>query len=385
MMAPMRLLVTSAPGVGHLLPLLPIAQVARARRHEVLVGCGSSLGAIPERAGLRQVDIGPSNLDAVRARLDHFGELVGRERAQRMYREGFASVAAEETLDDVLELAGAWRPDLIVHDDMEMGSWMAAEMLGIPHVSVQAAAWRPHQRPWLVEPQNAIRIRHGLEPDPELAGRDGALWFTTRPPSMRDAAAAPPPRLRELRPEPDDRTASPSATPAWLRDPGSRPRIAVTLGTVNAHRVDLFRPIVAGVAELDVEVVVGLGADPATLGPVPPNVRVEAFVAMSELLPSSAAVVHHAGAGTTLSALAAARPMVLVPITADQFENAEGALRTGAALELDATALTATAARIAVARLLGDPTYAERAAATALEIAAMPDAEAAWAEIEGLA
>jgi UDP:flavonoid glycosyltransferase YjiC (YdhE family) len=303
-----------------------------------------------------------------------------------MYADGFGSVAAEGILDDVLGLAATWRPDVIVHDDMEMGTWMAAEVLGIPHVSIQAAAWRPAQRRLLTGPQNAIRIRHGLAESPDLAGRDGALWFTTRPPSMRDPSTPLPVGVRDLRPSSDDQFVADDgvggATPS--RAAADRPVIAVTLGTVNAGRVDLLRPIVDGLGALDVDAVVGLGADPATLGPVPANVRVEAYAPMSELLRTAAAIVHHGGAGTTLTALAAGRPMVVVPIAADQFENSEAAVRTGAAIELDGRSLTADRVAAAVRRWLGEPSVRASAAAVAAEIEAMPDATAAWREIAAL-
>jgi UDP:flavonoid glycosyltransferase YjiC (YdhE family) len=383
----MRVLVTAVPGVGHLLPLLPIARAAQADGHDVVVGSGASLGPIVARAGARFAPLGPRSLDEIRASVPGFADLAIRERLRRMYADGFGSMAAEQILDDILTLAGSWRPDVIVHDDMEMGSWIAAERLEIPHVSVQTTAWRPAQRPWLTGVQNAIRTRHGLATTPELAGRDGAVWFATRPPSMRDPAAPLPDGARDLRPASDDRFAADGidGPSAWVDGPTGRPRVAVTLGTVNAHRIDLLRPIVEGAASLDVDVVVGLGADPATLGPVPPNVRVEAYVPMSALLTTAAAVVHHGGAGTTMTALAAGRPMIVVPIAADQFENSQAAVRTGAAIELDGRSLTADRVAGAARRLLDEPSFTASAAAVAAEIEAMPDATAAWAAIAALA
>jgi UDP:flavonoid glycosyltransferase YjiC (YdhE family) len=381
-----RLLVTSVPGIGHLLPVLPVELAAAARGHDVAVGCGASLATLVERSGLRHIDLGPPDLDTIRAELPGFAAMVGRERARRMYREGFASVAARAMARGVLRLADRWPPDLIVHDDMEMGSWIAAERLGIRHVSVQASAWRPWHRELLPEPLNEVRRELGLPPDPELRGRDGARWFTTRPVSMRDPAAPLPEPLRELRPEPDDRVPGHvRERPGWLDEPRERPRVAVTLGTVNAGRIDILRPIIEGVAARPLDLVVALGADPASLGRVPPNVRVEPYVPMSDLAPWADVVVHHAGAGTTLASLAAGRPMVVIPLTADQFDNTADALRTGAAIELTAGALTPESAALAVHRVLDESAYPAAARAVAAEIAAMPRAKEAWLEIEKLA
>jgi UDP:flavonoid glycosyltransferase YjiC (YdhE family) len=385
----MRILVTATPGLGHLLPVLPLAAAAAARGHDVAVATGAELGPIVGRAGLRHLDVGPPSLGAAFSRIDDFGSLAGRERLLRIVTEGFATILAAEFADGVLDIAAGWRPDVVVHEDMELGSWIAAERLGIPHVTVQAAAWRPPIRRLAADAQNALRSRHGLAAQPDLAGLDGALWFTTRPPSLRDPAAPMPPTLRELRPEADDRVGSISAAggglPDWLARAADRPRVAVTLGTVNADRVDLIRPILDGVAGLDLEIVVALGADPSTLGPVPANVRVERYVPMSDLLPQSVFVVHHAGSGTMLAAASAGRPMLLVPIAADQPENAALCVAAGIAISLDVAHLVAADVRTAAMRLLGESAFAVRAASVAAEIASMPDAAAAVAEIEVIA
>jgi UDP:flavonoid glycosyltransferase YjiC (YdhE family) len=362
----MRVLVTAAPGVGHLLPVLPLGLAAHRRGHDVLVGCGASLVSLAERANLPQVDLGPPDLDAIRARLPEFAASVGRERARRMYSEGFAAVSSVWFATDALALAERWRPDVIVHDDMEMGSWIVAERIGIPHVAVQAAAWRPWQRPLLVEPLNAVRRQFGLQRDETLSGFDGAVWFTTRPLSMRDPASDLPAQHRALRPDPADHLGAPgTARPAWLDGPAERPRVAVTLGTVNSGRTDVLRPIVDQIAALDVEIGIGLGADPESLGALTPNVHVERYVPMTDLAHWADVVVHHAGAGTTLASLSAGRPMVLVPLTADQFDNTDAALRTGAAVELDATKLEAGTVAAAVRRLLDEPAFALAAGAVA--------------------
>lgn len=379
----MRVLVTAAPGVGHLLPLLPLARAAAERGHDVLVGTGSSLADMIGRAGLRHVTIGPPSLEAAFSTIDGLPEQMGPRRLLMIVRQGFNGVIASAFAAEVLELAGDWRPDVVVHEDMELGAWIAAERLGIPHVVVQATAWRPRVRAAAHDVQDDLRVRHGLPSDPALAGREGSLWFMTRPPALRDPAVEPPPNLRDLRPEPDDRVgAADDTTPAWLATDPGRPRVAVTLGTVNADRADLLRPLIEGLAGLDVDVVVALGRDPATVGAVPANVRVERYVPMSQLLPRSALVAHHAGSGTMLAAAVAACPMLLLPIGADQPDNAERCMAAGIALTLEPRALTPDAVRSAALRLLGEPAFARRAQDVAAEIRAMPDADAAVREIE---
>ena len=148
----MRILVSSSPGVGHLLPLLPIAREAAARGHEVLVAVGAGLAPIVQAAGFRHLPVGPATMDEVAASIPDLAGLTGRRRAVAMFQHAFCGAIAAGIADDIRTLADTWRPDLIVHEDLELGSWIVAERQGIPHVTVQATAaparcWPPSPRP----------------------------------------------------------------------------------------------------------------------------------------------------------------------------------------------------------------------------------------------
>ncbi len=68
-----------------------------------------------------------------------------------------------------------------------------------------------------------------------------------------------------------------ASVPSWIGRNG-RPLVYLTLGTVVATD-DGLRPAIEGLASLDVDVLVALGAaDGAALGDLPPNVHLEAFV-----------------------------------------------------------------------------------------------------------
>ena len=82
-------------------------------------------------------------------------------------------------------------------------------------------------------------------------------------------------------------------------------------------------------------VTIGRAADPAELGPLPANVHVERWVAQASVMPHAAAMVAHGGAGTTLAALTAGVPLVLLPQSADQPINARRVAELGAGLALD--------------------------------------------------
>ena len=86
-----------------------------------------------------------------------------------------------------------------------------------------------------------------------------------------------------------------------------------------------------------------------------------------------------------LAALAAACPMVIVPLAADQPDNAELCAAAGVARVVPLENLTAAAVQDAIAGVLTDPSYRRRAAEVAAEIAAMPGPDDALARIERLA
>jgi MGT family glycosyltransferase len=157
---------------------------------------------------------------------------------------------------------------------------------------------------------------------------------------------------------------------------GERPVIYVSLGTVPLfNQPPAFRALLDGLAHEDLELVVTIGElnDPAALGEQPANVHIERWLPLAPLLPRCAAVVCHAGSGTTLAALTAGLPVVLVPKGADQHTNAVACRRAGAARTLAPNQLTPEAVRAAVRAVLA-PGASEATAARRLasEIAAMP-------------
>jgi UDP:flavonoid glycosyltransferase YjiC (YdhE family) len=379
----MRVLFTSSAGAGHLLPMLPLARAVRQAGHEVSIATGSSLARFVAGAGFRHFEVQPESIETVRAAFPEIEPLSGVARNKAMWRLVFGGRIAEGMAAGVLELARDWPPDLIVHEDLDFGAWIAAERLRVPQATVQATAWRPALRAAIAEPMAALRSRHGLPPEPDVTGLYGLIYFTTRPPSLRDPGAPLPAGFGELRPVPDDDPGG-GEIPDWLATTPGRKRVAVTLGTVNTHRTDILRPIVDGLGRSETEVVVALGVDPATLGDVAPNVRVERYVPLSLLLPRSDAIVCHGGSGTVLAAAAAGVPLVIVPLAADQPANAAACVAAGVGRVLGPADITAELVLDAVGDVLGDPRYRQRAGAVAAEVAAMPGPADAVRKLEGL-
>ena len=165
------------------------------------------------------------------------------------------------------------------------------------------------------------------------------------------------------------------ALPRWASRLGARPVVYVTLGTVPIfNRPDGFGPLLAGLADVDADVVVTVGTDtdPAELGPQPANIHVERWLSLAALLPRCDAVVCHAGAGTTLAALSHGLPLVLTPRGADQFPTAAACRAAGAARTLAPDQISPARVREVVVAVLDDAAYRDAARRIQSDIAAMP-------------
>ena len=308
---------------------------------------------------------------------------VDPEREARVVGVTFAGRVARERADAILAVCADWSPDVVVRDEIDFGSAIAAERLGLPHASVLCLASGSFvQNTVVAEPLNQLRAKHGLPGDPGLAMLDRYLVLSPFPPRLRDPAASPSPNTHHFRPVEDDGPA-----PAWLRDAADGPLAYLTLGTIfNQESGDLFERALAALSELPGRVVVTVGRelDPPALGPQPPNVLVRRFVPQSQLLPHCTLVVSHAGSGSMLGALAHGLPLVLLPMGADQMLNAARARELRVAEVLDPVSATSAAIKHASEKVLTDPTYRRNAEQVRREIRALPRPEHASALLERL-
>ena len=183
---------------------------------------------------------------------------------------------------------------------------------------------------------------------------------------------------------------APAPLPDWW-DGSHAPLIYLSFGTVLGYMsiaAEAYAMALKAVERISARVLLTVGRrfDASTLGPVPANVHVEPWVDQARALQQAELVVCHGGSGTTLAALAAGVPLVMVPLFADQFENARrvAATRAGRVVHTQATtgdarAINATdaAPRITegIEDVLGDVTYRDRACDIAAEMAATPTVE----------
>ena len=363
----MRVLFTFAGGSGHLEPLVPIAWAVREAGHACAFSGRSAVAGRVRELGFEMFVTGPPGPEAPLTRTPLVE--VDLEREAQVLRDGFARRIARERAAGVLKVCDEWRPDVLVCGEVDFGAMVAAERAGLPFASILITATDAFVRPEVVaEPLDALRATHGL---PAESPREPLVLSPF------------PHRLRPLPPN-----ALAFRTVPVQRPPTDAKTIYFTLGTIfNLESGDLFERVLEGLRELPFDIVatVGHNVDPDELGPQPANVRLERYLPQSEVLPHCCAVVSHGGSGSLLATLAHGLPSVLLPMGADQPQNAARCEQLGAARVLDALGATPATIRDAVADVLAGPSYRSAAARIADEIAALPGPEDIVGGIERLA
>ena len=94
---------------------------------------------------------------------------------------------------------------------------------------------------------------------------------------------------------------------------------------------------------------------------MPGNARLVDWVSYARTMPLCDAVVCHAGHGTVARSLACGVPLVACGHAGDQAENAARVRWAGVGVSLARRFQTPTGVRLAVQRLLADPSYRRRA------------------------
>jgi len=372
----MRVLCSTTPMDGVFGPFIPLGRALADRGHEVLVATGANLRHRVLETGLEFVDIGLPAMDGAIAAMSDAEVRAAPEGDRVAFPSAmFGWVHPNAKLRALRGLAAERRPELIVHPVVDAAGPLLAALLGVPSLCYGFGQPLDDE----VVAGISARVRPlwqavGLDPEPS-AGIYRGSYLDPSPPRLRRAPSVQPAdRTFEIRPEiPGD----PSAPlPEWSSGLGKRPAVYISLGTAPMfNQPQMFAPLLEGLAteQLDLIVTVSELHDPAALGELPESVHVERWLPLAPLLPRCDAVVCHAGTGTTLAALTAGLPMVLVPRGADQFDNARACERAGAARVLMPDQVTAEAVRDAVSAVLA-PGSPERVAAKELagEIAAMP-------------
>jgi MGT family glycosyltransferase len=329
-MTVMHLSFMSIPAAGHVKPTLPVVSELVARGHRVTYFTSASFGLQITEAGATFRASGEDWLGSlpvpVPGQPDRMQLMLPMmKRVFEDLRTSFP-VLVNELREDP--------PDAVCFDAMTLTGVMAAEKLGVPAVAMLPT--------YATNEHFSFRTLLPAAPSPGMAevwremGRAVAEFAAEQgvsAPRMFDGPPAPFNIVfipREFQPKAETfderfRFVGPSvsgrdAEGDWTHD-GPNPVLFISLGTTPLNRrPDFFRSCLDafGHTAWDVSMAIGEQTDPASLGTVPPNVRIQPFFPQLLVLRQADVFLTHAGMNSTMEALYFGVPMVAVPQQPEQ-------------------------------------------------------------------
>jgi MGT family glycosyltransferase len=390
-----RIGILSFSSPGHYYPLTALGRRLQSRGHEIVYFQVADLEGPIRAAGLRFRQIGREDFPrgALRARDEEVCRLKGlaalrcslrgiERKALMLFRDAPAAIR-EEGIDALLV------------DQIEMAGGTVAEHLGLPFVSVAAAA--PVNTdpgvpasifPWshrtgllsllrncagnatfewvfsgVLRTINRQRRSWGLAPARNFNSLfSGLAQLTQLPAALELPGRNVPPGFHYTGPWTDAAGRAPVDFP-WSRLRPDRPLAYASMGTLQNGVLRTFRLIAEACAGLDLQLVVSLGGgqNPALLGELPGNPIVVAYAPQLEMIRRSALTISHGGLNTVLESLARGVPMVVLPVAYDQPGVGARVEWSGVGRSIPVGQLTVDRLHTAVRAVLDDPSYRERA------------------------
>jgi UDP:flavonoid glycosyltransferase YjiC (YdhE family) len=405
-----RIVITCLGSYGDVFPYIGVARALQARGHQTLIAASATYRTAVEQEGVAFAPLGPDvNLrdEAALARV------MDARRGGEVVIKEFVLPALAQMYDETLRLADG--ADVLVSHPLTFATPAVAAARGLPWAATilaplslfsdtdfpvlpgfPALAAAMRRWPWLrrtlmrlvrretakwTVPLDDLRARHGLPPagNPVLEGQYSpylnlALFSRV----MAEPQPDWPPRTRVTGfVFYNGPAALPPEVEAFLA--AGPPPIVFTLGSSAVGAAGRFYHESAdAAARLGARAVLLTGGFAANQpAQVPRDVLLVDRAPHQLLFPRARAVVHQGGAGTTAQALRAGCPMLVVPHSHDQPDNAARVVRLGVARTLLPKRYTAARAAAELRRLLDDAGYAEHARSVAAIVASERGADGA--------
>jgi UDP-glucoronosyl and UDP-glucosyl transferase len=279
------------------------------------------------------------------------------------------------TRDDIRTEIEDFGPDVVVVDCMIGVGLEVADTLDLPRAVLIHVLYSTFTDKWGTRPTRAKNAAY--------LDRSGQVLVLV-PPDF-DIAYGFPPNTSNVGPITNPNPGPPLSTgmTELLAEPG-KPWVLLSLGTTLQDQAKALPGIFEAVARLPIRVLLTLGGVvlPSAINP-PPNVTVCGFIPHELLMPHMAAVVSHGGLSTITSALTAGVPLVCIPESRDQPDNAKRVVASGVGRAVDKDARPAEIAA-AIEGVLTDPAVLEKTNHFANIIAALGRGDVAARKVAGL-
>jgi len=165
------------------------------------------------------------------------------------------------------------------------------------------------------------------------------------------------------------------------------PPVVFTLGSAAVLAAGRFYEFSAKAAmKLGLRAVLLIGSDPRNrpTQKLPDSICVAEYAPYSELFSRAALVVHQGGVGTTAQCMRAGTPMLIMPYSHDQPDNARRMMRLGVARVLSKAKYTPLRVARVIGKMLADETLKQRSKSIALQMRHEDGIRKACDELEAL-
>lgn len=375
----------------HYYPMVPLGWALRAAGHQVRVASQPALLSAISRSGHTGVSVGRDiNYDGIAQEANGTAERQrsaagrpGPEELRAIVLDAFRVFErfASAMVDELVEYARHWRPDVIVYEPTTYAAPIAAAVIGVPAVRyLWGIDYTCRARPYEPELLADLCARFGLDQVETL----GDLTIDPCPPELQVAADCPRQLVRYV---PYN---GPGALPRWLIDPPARPRVCLTWGTSSIRlgsHLFIAPEVLEAIDDPGVEIVAAVSKGCRDRLPADrPNVRVVENLPLHLLLPSCDLIVHQGGMGTAMTAVTQGVPQIVVPQLTDQVFNARKLAETGAAAMVTRDRVAEPRAlRDLVGEMLAGSTYRQNAGRLAAALNGQPSLDVAAERIARLA
>jgi MGT family glycosyltransferase len=147
--------------------------------------------------------------------------------------------------------------------------------------------------------------------------------------------------------------------------------IYLSLGSLGSGDVELMQRLVDAMAESGHRIIVSKGPQHEQIR-LADNMAGAEFLPQTSVLPHVDLVITHGGNNTVTESLYFGKPMVVLPLFWDQYDNAQRVHETGLGIRLDTYGHEPQELRAAVDRLLSDDALRERLAVGSRELQSAP-------------
>ena len=386
-----------------------IGDVLRRRGHRVVFAAEASWRGRLERLGFEEdlVDLAPPSTDPAGQDAGQFWKDFIRDTAPEFRKPTIEQLDTwvrpvweelingarycQPQLTQIIERA---RPDVIVEDNVV--GFPALVTAGVPFVRIVScnpleitdpdvppafsgypaadrAGWqafreeteRVHRPLWTEF--NSWVTGQGAPPLPDLAFiHDGTLNLYIYP-ELADYQ-----RSRPLGPSWHRLDSSVRQTDATYTLPGALaagdgPLIYFSLGSLGSADVELMRRVIGCLAATPYRYIVSKGPLHAEIE-LAPNMTGAEFVPQTSVLPLCDLVITHGGNNTVTECLHFGKPMIVLPLFWDQYDNAQRVHELGLGVRLDTYRFSDSQLHEALSRLLSDAALHERLSSAAVTI-----------------